>query len=111
MTASFAKEAEALGLTFSDVSTGGLVPCSIPVAPGYQLPFAQAIKQAMPLKVFGVGLIVNAFQAETILQFGVYDVIDIGRAILADPNRGRKDARDLHVRELKVPMEKTYIFS
>lgn len=106
-----AQEAQYHGLFFIDVSTGGLVPCPIPVAPGYQLPYAEAVKRATNLKVFGVGLITNGFQAETILQLGICDVVDIGRAILADPNWGWRAARELHVRDLKVPMSKTFVFS
>lgn len=90
------KIAEQFGLVFVDVSTGGLLPCPIPVTAGYQLPFAAAIRRALSLKVFGVGLITNAFQAETALQLEACDVIDIGRAILSDSNWGWNAAKDLH---------------
>ena len=88
------KQAEELGLAFVDVSTGGLVPCKIPVAPGYQLPFA-------------VGMITNAFQAETALQLQACDVIDVGRGILSDLNWGWHAARDLHA-EVQPPLERVY---
>ena len=41
------KIAEQFGLVFVDVSTGGLLPCPIPVTAGYQLPFAAAIRRAV----------------------------------------------------------------
>ena len=101
------KQAEELGLAFVDVSTGGLVPCKIPVAPGYQLPFAQAIKQHTKMVVGGVGMITNAFQAETALQLQACDVIDIGRGILTDLNWGWHAARDLHA-EVHPPLERAF---
>lgn len=101
------KQAEELGLAFVDVSTGGLVPCKIPVAPSYQLPFAQAIKQQTKMVVGGVGMITNAFQAETALQLQACDVIDIGRGILTDLNWGWHAARDLHA-EVQPPLERVY---
>lgn len=101
------KQAEELGLAFVDVSTGGLVPCKIPVAPGYQLPFAQAIKQQTKMVVGGVGMITNAFQAETALQLQACDVIDVGRGILSDLNWGWHAARDLHA-EVQPPLERVY---
>ena len=103
-----AKKAESLGLVFIDVSTGGLVPAPIPVTPGYQLPFAAEIKKAVGMKVFGVGLITNAFQAETALELNACDVVDIGRGILADPNWGWHAVRDLHESVEGIPGEKTF---
>ncbi len=103
------KAAKALGVSFVDVSTGGLVPAPIPVRPGYQLPFAAKIREAVPgIAVFGVGLILNAFQAETALVLEACDVIDIGRGILADPNWGWHAARDLHVKDMPCPAEKSF---
>ncbi len=54
------------------------------------------VSSLLSMKVFGVGLITNAFQAETALQLEVCDVIDIGRAILSDSNWGWNAAKDLH---------------
>lgn len=103
------KAAKALGVSFVDVSTGGLVPAPIPVRPGYQLPFASKIREAVPgIVVFGVGMILNAFQAETALVLGACDVIDIGRGVLADPNWGWHAARDLHVKNIACPAEKSF---
>lgn len=97
-TVKIAKLSEELGCSFADISTGGLLSAPIKVAPGYQLPFAARVKQESGLCVFGVGLITNAFQAETALQLGACDVVDIGRAMLSDPNWGWHAARDLGVK-------------
>ena len=102
------RRAEALGLSFADISTGGLLPCPIKVAPGYQLPFAAQAKQQLGLKILGVGLITNAFQAETALQLEVCDFVDIGRAVLSDPLFGWHAARDLGVELNQVPFSKSF---
>ena len=100
-----AKMAEDLGLVFIDVSTGGLLPCRIPVTPGYQLPFAAAVKKETKMAVFGVGLITNAFQAETALTLGACDAVDVGRAVLSDFNWGWHAACDLGA-QVRTPMER-----
>lgn len=102
-TVEIVKRAEALGCSFADISSGALLRAPIPVAPGYQLPFAAKVKAACSIPVFGVGLITNAFQAETALQLGACDVVDIGRAMLSDPNWGWHAAKELGVKDLKVP--------
>ena len=55
----------------------------------------------------GVGMITNAFQAETALQLQACDVIDVGRGILSDLNWGWHAARDLHA-EVQPPLERIY---
>ena len=43
----YARELERIGFDYVCVSSGALVPhARIPVAPGYQVPFAEKIKQA-----------------------------------------------------------------
>ena len=104
-------EAEALvraarvhGLDFVDVSTGGNTPdAPILAGPGYQVEFAARMKRACDMPVIAVGLIANAWQAETLLAEGSADMIDVGRAVLDDPNWGWHAARDLGVKGLKVP--------
>ncbi|MDR2896538.1 MAG: NADH:flavin oxidoreductase/NADH oxidase [Propionibacteriaceae bacterium] len=74
-----------LGVDLIDVSTGGNVPASIPVGPGYQVRFAAEVKRQVGLPVSAVGLITDANQAEQILRSGQADVVMIGRAGLRDP--------------------------
>lgn len=90
------QELQPLGLDFIDVSTGGLLPAHIDVGPGYQLPFAAAVKKAFPdIPVCGVGLITSAFQAETALRLEACDIIDVGRGMLKDPQWGVHAAAEL----------------
>lgn len=86
------------GLCFVDVSTGGLLPdAPIEEAPGYQVPFAARIREAVgeDMAVFACGRITDAAQAETILRAGAADMIDVGRGMLDDPNWGWHAAQAL----------------
>ena len=68
------------------VTTGGVSPKQeIPVAPGFQVPFAARVKAEIGLPTIAVGLITEPEQAETILQNGEADAIALARAMLYDP--------------------------
>lgn len=82
----FAKALEARGCAGIHLSSGGLDPRQqIPVGPGYQVPLARAVKQAVSMPVIAVGLITDYDQAEEILSRGDADMIALARAILYDP--------------------------
>ncbi len=82
----FARELKERGCDFIHVSTGGLSPQQkIPVGPGYQVEFAQRIKEETGMPTIGVGLITEAQHAESILQQGQADLIGLARAMLYDP--------------------------
>ena len=72
------------GVDFMDVSSGGNVPAAIPIAPGYQVPLAAAVRSA-GLPVSTVGLITVPTQAQQILSDGKADAVEIGRAALRQP--------------------------
>ncbi|MBL7255387.1 NADH:flavin oxidoreductase/NADH oxidase [Paractinoplanes lichenicola] len=74
------------GVDLVDVSTGGNVPAAIPAGPGYQVPFATAVRAGSKLPVGAVGLITEARQAEHILLTEQADVVLVGREMLRDPN-------------------------
>lgn len=74
------------GVDLVDTSSGGLsLEQQIPVKPGYQVPFAHAIKQQTGILTGAVGLITEAEQAEAILQKGEADLIFLARELLRDP--------------------------
>ncbi|PWJ57447.1 2,4-dienoyl-CoA reductase-like NADH-dependent reductase (Old Yellow Enzyme family) [Dyadobacter jejuensis] len=69
-----------------DVSSGGLAAHQkIDVKPGYQVPFAEAIRHQAGVPTGAVGLITNAHQAETILLEGKADLIFMARELLRNP--------------------------
>ena len=74
------------GVDLIDVSSGGNVSYQqIPLSPGYQVPFAEAIKKETGALTGAVGLITEAKQAEEILQEGKADLIIMARELLRDP--------------------------
>ncbi|MEE7561558.1 oxidoreductase, partial [Xanthomonas sp. Kuri4-2] len=77
---------EARGAHYLHVSSGGLDPRqAIPVGPGYQVPLAMAIRDAVDLPVIAVGLITEPAQAEAIVAEGRADAVALARGLLYDP--------------------------
>jgi len=82
----FSKALEARGCSAIHVSSGGLHPAQkIPVGPGYQVPLARAIKQAVDIPVVAVGMITGVEQAEAIIGTGDADLVALARGMLFDP--------------------------
>jgi 2,4-dienoyl-CoA reductase-like NADH-dependent reductase (Old Yellow Enzyme family) len=74
------------GVDLIDCSTGGNVAhVRIPIGPGYQVPFAERVKQGAGVLTGAVGMITEPAQAEEILQRGQADAIVIARQLLRDP--------------------------
>jgi 2,4-dienoyl-CoA reductase-like NADH-dependent reductase (Old Yellow Enzyme family) len=85
-TIEFACELRKRGVDWITASSGGVSPLQrISPAPGYQVPFAQAIKQSAQVNAMAVGLIPEAMQAEEIIANGRADLVAIARGILYDP--------------------------
>ena len=75
-----------VGVDLIDTSSGGLVPnVKIPVGPGYQVPFAAAIRKNGGIATGVVGMITEPAQAETILTSGQADLVFVARELLRDP--------------------------
>jgi 2,4-dienoyl-CoA reductase-like NADH-dependent reductase (Old Yellow Enzyme family) len=95
-TIEYAKELKKRGVDWIDASTGGVSPLQkIPLGPGYQVPFAQGIREATGLTTIAVGLITEAKQAEDILASGKADMVTLARAMLYDPRWGWHAAAEL----------------
>lgn len=91
-----ARELQPLGVDLLDCSSGGLVPgAQIPVAPGYQVPFASQIRRETGLPTATVGLITEARQAHEIIQEGQADLVLLGRELLRDPRWPLRAAAEL----------------
>jgi 2,4-dienoyl-CoA reductase-like NADH-dependent reductase (Old Yellow Enzyme family) len=81
-----AREIGPLGVDLIDCSSGGIVPrATIPIAPGYQVPFSAKIRSDARIATGAVGMITEAEQAEDILRSGQADMIIIARELLRDP--------------------------
>jgi 2,4-dienoyl-CoA reductase-like NADH-dependent reductase (Old Yellow Enzyme family) len=85
-TVTFVQALKARGCAAIDVSSGGLSPAQvIKLGPGYQVPFAQRIKDAVGLPTMAVGLITEPEQAEAIIASGQADAVALARAMLYNP--------------------------
>nr|WP_295660875.1 NADH:flavin oxidoreductase/NADH oxidase [Polymorphobacter sp.] len=85
-TIAFAQAIEARGCDFIHVSSAGLTSVQkITAGPGYQVPFARAIKAAVSMPVIAVGMITEPDHAEAIVATGDADAIALARGILFDP--------------------------
>ena len=94
----FSKHLKELGVDLVDCSSGGNVRTArIPFGPGYQVPFASAIRRDAAIATGAVGLITEPQQAEDILQRGEADVIVLARAFLRDPYWPLHAAHELSV--------------
>ncbi|MNL76727.1 NADPH dehydrogenase [compost metagenome] len=68
----------------------------IPLKPGYQVEFAEKIKNEAAILTGAVGLITEANQAEEILQNNQSDLILFARESLRDPNLPLHFAKELN---------------
>jgi 2,4-dienoyl-CoA reductase-like NADH-dependent reductase (Old Yellow Enzyme family) len=92
-----AQRLEGLGVDLIDVSSGGLSPeQAIALGPGYQMPFAQAISDAVSSMAVGtVGMITESSQAEEAIVSGLADVVLMGRQFLREPRYALRAATEL----------------
>jgi len=87
-----------LGIDLIDCSSGGLAAdAKIPAAPGFQVPFAAAIREKAGIPTGAVGLITEPAQAEQIIVTGEADVVLLARELLRDPYWPLHAARRLNV--------------
>ena len=93
-----------LGVDIIDTSSGGnssTQQLPTPLLPGYQVPFSKAIKNSnVGTKIIAapVGLIVDAKQANQIIEQGEGDMVLMAREYLRDPHFPLKAARELGVK-------------
>jgi len=97
-TVALALELKQAGVDVVDCSSGGLTGTAtaapVPRYPGFQVPFAAAVRRA-GVASMAVGLILDGMQAEAILRSGDTDLVAIGRQALYDPYWPVHAAQDL----------------
>jgi len=87
-----------LGIDLIDVSSGGMVPrARIPVAGGYQVPFACRIRSETGIMTGAVGLITETSQANEIVTGGDADLVLLARELLREPYWALKAQQELGV--------------
>jgi 2,4-dienoyl-CoA reductase-like NADH-dependent reductase (Old Yellow Enzyme family) len=91
-----ARSLAAKGVDLIDTSGGGLLPrAAIPLGPGYQVPFASAIRSKASIMTASVGLITEANQANTIISSGDADLVMLAKEMLREPYWALKAALEL----------------
>jgi len=104
-TIELSKRLKALGVDLMDVSSGGAVPgVKIPLGPGYQVSFSEAIRRQAGIATGSVGMITDPAQADTILSTGQADIVLLARELLRDPYWPRRAAQALGVK-IKAPAQ------
>jgi 2,4-dienoyl-CoA reductase-like NADH-dependent reductase (Old Yellow Enzyme family) len=88
-----ARQLRAAGVDLIDCSSGGLASAQqIQLGPGYQVPFAEAIRREAEIATGAVGLITEPEQANAIIASGQADAVLLARAFLRDPYWARHAA-------------------
>ena len=97
-TATVSAWARDAGADFFDISTGGNVSgVTIPLSPGYQVPFADFVASTAGVPVNAVGLITESAQAEQIVASGQAQAVMLGREMMRDPHFALRAAHELGV--------------
>jgi 2,4-dienoyl-CoA reductase-like NADH-dependent reductase (Old Yellow Enzyme family) len=99
------KRLKGMGIDLIDCSGGGVVPQAvIPLGPGYQTPFAAAIRKEAGIATAAVGLITEPVQAEQIIATGQADAVVMARELLRNPYWPLEAARKLNA-EIAWPVQ------
>lgn len=100
-TVVFARELKARGVDVIDCSSGGIggaaTAAQVTRSLGFQVPFAERVRNEADITTMAVGIILEAQQAEAILQNGQADLIAIGRQSQFNPNIAHHWAHDLGI--------------
>ena len=90
---------KALGVDLIDVSTGGNVHnAPIKATPGFQVPFAAAIRAEAAIMTAAVGLITEPEQAQYIIETVEADAVFLARAMIRNPRWALNAAEKLGVK-------------
>ncbi len=88
-TVAYAKELKLRGIDVIDCSSGGLygsaTAARVKRSWGFQVPYAERVRREAGIMSMAVGLIIDPFFAEEILQKGRADLIAIAREALVNP--------------------------
>jgi 2,4-dienoyl-CoA reductase-like NADH-dependent reductase (Old Yellow Enzyme family) len=94
-----AGEAKAAGVDLMICSSGNVVPYQkVEFKPGFQVPFAEAVRRKTGILTGAVGLITQAEQANEIVKAGKADAVFMARELLRDPYFPLRAAKALGVK-------------
>ena len=105
----FCRRLKALGVDLIDCSSGAMVPhAKIPAGPGFQVPFAAAVREQAQISTGAVGFITQPAQAEQIIATGQADAILMAREFLRQPYWPLHAAKALNV---DIPWPSQYLLA
>lgn len=91
-----ARRLREIGVDLIDVSSGGTLPTArIPLAKGYQVPFARRIRDEAGILTGAVGLITEPQHADEIITGGDADLVFLARELLREPYWALKAQHEL----------------
>ena len=100
-TVALAHELKARGVDMVDCSSGGIsgsaTAAQVPRGLGFQVPYAERVRNEVGIASMAVGIILEAEQAEAILEKGQADLIAVGRQSQFNPNIAHHWAHDLGI--------------
>nr|HEV8009355.1 NADH:flavin oxidoreductase/NADH oxidase [Bradyrhizobium sp.] len=100
-TVAFARELKARGVDVIDCSSGGIsgsaTAAQVPRGLGFQVPYAERVRKEVGMASMAVGIILEAQQAEAVLENGQADLIAVGRQSQFNPNIAQHWAHDLGI--------------
>lgn len=103
------KRLKELGVDLIDVSSGGTVhDAKIPMAKGYQVPFAQRIREEVGIRTGAVGMISDPQHADEIVTSGQANLVLLARELLREPYWVIKAQHALE-EELAWPIQYGYV--
>jgi len=99
-TVELAKSLKDEGVDMIDCSGGGGTPdMKPPIGPGYQVPFAEAVRRGAGIPTAAVGMITQPWQADQIVRNGQADMVFLARELLRDPYWPQRAAAALGQKE------------
>ena len=100
-TVALARELKAREVDVVDCSSGGIAGAAtaaqVTRSLGFQVPFAERVRKEAGIPTMAVGIILEAQQAEAILEKGQADLIAVGRQSQFNPNIAHHWAHDLGI--------------
>ena len=101
-------ELKKVGVNLIDVSTGGNVHSApITASPGFQVPFAKAIRTECGILTTAVGMITEPEQAQYIIETGEADAVFLARAMIRNPRWALNAAEKLGIKiDWPLPLER-----
>jgi len=113
-TVALARALKARGVDVIDCSSGGMAGSAslstAKIKPGFQVPYAAAVRKGAEIPTMAVGAIIEPKQAEAILQAGDADLVCLGRQMLAEPHWLYRAALELGEENPHAILSKYYAF-